>query len=169
VKLLLASAGSKPDLDRTKNIGDVFLRLAALPTFPLDRLSRYEYMLWRQARQLVCTLESLRCRKRQPSRSSFPFSFRASGSRKFPSGPSPDCLVGGGCLASEQEEWHWQRPIIIARLIARQRPIVWIIWSQRYRSGTRYGARPGIGVARSADCGSRWGIRCCSRRGTLRT
>jgi hypothetical protein len=74
-----AAAVSEPGLDRTKNIGDVFLRLAALPTFPLDRLSRYEYMLWRQARQLVCTLESLRRRKRQPSRSSFPFSFRASG------------------------------------------------------------------------------------------
>jgi hypothetical protein len=72
--------GSEPDLDRIKNIGDAFLRLAALPTFPLDRLSRYEYMLWRQARQLVCTLESLRRRKQRPSRrSSFPFSFRASG------------------------------------------------------------------------------------------
>jgi len=63
-------------LDRKKDIGDVFLRLAALPTFPLDRLSRYEHLLWRQARQLVFTLESLRRRKRQPSRSSFPFSFR---------------------------------------------------------------------------------------------
>jgi hypothetical protein len=74
-----AAAASEPGLDRTKNIGNAFLRLAALPTFPLDRLSRYEYMLWRQARQLVCTLESLRRRKQQPSRSSFPFSFRASG------------------------------------------------------------------------------------------
>jgi len=64
------------DLGRKRNIGDLFLRLAALPTFPLDRLSRYEYLLWRQARQLVFTLESLRRRKRQPSRSSFPFSFR---------------------------------------------------------------------------------------------
>jgi hypothetical protein len=27
-----------------------FLRLANLPNFPLDRLSRYEAMLWRQAR-----------------------------------------------------------------------------------------------------------------------
>jgi hypothetical protein len=64
------------DLDRKRDMGDVFLRLAALPTFPLDRLSRYEHLLWRQARQLVFTLESLRRRKRQPSRSSFPFSFR---------------------------------------------------------------------------------------------
>ena len=62
--------------DTKKEIGNCFLRLAALPTFPLDRLSRYEHLLWRQARQMVITLESLRRRKPQPSRSSFPFSFR---------------------------------------------------------------------------------------------
>jgi hypothetical protein len=45
-------------------------------TSALDRLSRYEYMLWRQARQIVFTLESLRRRKRAPIRSTFPFSFR---------------------------------------------------------------------------------------------
>jgi hypothetical protein len=52
------------------------LRLAALPTFALDRLSRYEHLLWRQARQLVFTLETLRRHKRAPRRSTFPFSFR---------------------------------------------------------------------------------------------
>src|SRR3974390_3205901 len=57
-------------------ITDRFLRLAELPTFPLDRLSRYEHLLWRQARQLVITIESLRRHKRQPRRSTFPFSFR---------------------------------------------------------------------------------------------
>jgi hypothetical protein len=57
-------------------IADRFLRLAELPTFPLDRLSRYEHLLWRQARQLVITLESLRRRQRQHTRSVFPFSFR---------------------------------------------------------------------------------------------
>jgi hypothetical protein len=71
-----AAAASEPGLDRKVNIGDIFLRLAALTTFPLDRLSRYEHLLWRQTRQLVFALESLRRRKRQPSRSSFPFSFR---------------------------------------------------------------------------------------------
>jgi|SRR5579862_1090279 len=50
------------------DIANAFLRLATLPTFPLDRLSRYEQMLWRQARQIV---ESLRRRKRQPRPSSF--------------------------------------------------------------------------------------------------
>jgi hypothetical protein len=71
-----AAATNERSFDTKKDIADGFLRLAALPTFPLDRLSRYEYMLWRQARQVVFTLESLRRRKRQPIRSTFPFSFR---------------------------------------------------------------------------------------------
>jgi len=50
--------------------------MADLPTSALDRLSRYEHMLWRQARQIVFTLEALRRRNRQPVRSTFPFSFR---------------------------------------------------------------------------------------------
>ena len=57
-------------------IADRFLRLAELPTFPLDRLSRYEHLLWRQARQLVITIESLRRHRQQPRRLTFPFSFR---------------------------------------------------------------------------------------------
>ena len=62
--------------DSKKDIADCFLRLAELPNSPLDRLSRYEHMLWRQARQIVFTPESLRRRKRAPIRSTFPFSFR---------------------------------------------------------------------------------------------
>jgi hypothetical protein len=56
------------------DLADCFLRLTNLPTLSLDRLSRYEHVLWRQARQIVFTLEALRCR-RQPRRSMFPFSF----------------------------------------------------------------------------------------------
>jgi len=56
------------------DFADCFLRLANLPTFSLDRLSRYEHVLWRQARQIVFTLEALR-RRRQPRRARFPFSF----------------------------------------------------------------------------------------------
>ena len=82
---LFLAAPQKPDaparpelsLNLKKDIADGFLRLADLPTFPLDRLSRYEHLLWRQARQLVFTLESLRRRNRQPSRLNFPFSLRA--------------------------------------------------------------------------------------------
>ena len=71
-----AAAGNELGFDTKKDIGDCFLRLAALPTFALDRLSRYEYLLWRQARQILFTLESLRRRKQEQSRSTFPFSFR---------------------------------------------------------------------------------------------
>jgi hypothetical protein len=71
-----AAAGNELGSDTKTDVADGFLRLAALPTFPLDRLSRYEHLLWRQARQIVFTLESLRRRKREPSRSTFPFSFR---------------------------------------------------------------------------------------------
>jgi hypothetical protein len=69
--------------DSKSDIADGFSRLAALPTFALDRLSRYEHLLWRQARQLVFTLESLRRRKRQSSRSNFPFSFRRRERRRY--------------------------------------------------------------------------------------
>jgi hypothetical protein len=71
-----AAAANALSSDSKKHIADCFLRLADLPTSALDRLSRYEHMLWRQARQLVFTLESLRRRKRAPIRSTFPFSFR---------------------------------------------------------------------------------------------
>jgi hypothetical protein len=64
---------------RKPDLATIFLRLCELPTFPLDRLSRYEHLLWRQARQLVFTLESLRRRVRPRSRSNFPFSFRTRG------------------------------------------------------------------------------------------
>jgi hypothetical protein len=71
-----AVEGNELRLDTKKGIGDCFLHLAAQPTFALDRLSRYEHLLWRQARQIVFALESLRRRKSQPRRSTFPFSFR---------------------------------------------------------------------------------------------
>jgi hypothetical protein len=70
-----AAAGNEIGPNSKNDIADGFLRLAALPTFALDRLSRYEHLLWRQARQIVFALESLRRRKPQPSRSTFPFSF----------------------------------------------------------------------------------------------
>ena len=72
--------------DPKTDIADSFLLLVALPTFPLDRLSRYEHILWRQARQIAVTLESMRRRKQQPRRSSFPFSFR----RREPSDASDE-------------------------------------------------------------------------------
>jgi hypothetical protein len=40
-----------------------FFRLSNLPTYPLDRLSRYEATLWRQACQILFTLRCLDQRK----------------------------------------------------------------------------------------------------------
>jgi hypothetical protein len=42
-----------------------FLRLANLPNFALDRLSRYEATLWRQSRQILLALDALDRRKPQ--------------------------------------------------------------------------------------------------------
>jgi len=73
---LFDSMTGEPDLNAAKALANRFLHLTALPTFPLDRLSRYESMLWRQARQIVFTLHSLRRHNRDRSRSPFPFLFR---------------------------------------------------------------------------------------------
>jgi hypothetical protein len=42
-----------------------FLRLCNLPTYALDRLSRYEALLWRQAGQILYALDNLDRRKPQ--------------------------------------------------------------------------------------------------------
>ncbi len=41
-----------------EDLAKAFIRLTAHGTFPLDRLTRYEQLLWRQARQLVSTLHT---------------------------------------------------------------------------------------------------------------
>jgi hypothetical protein len=48
-----------------------FLRLANLPNFALDRLSRYEASLWRQAGRIVYALDALDRRKPQERRRYF--------------------------------------------------------------------------------------------------
>ena len=53
----VAGADHSDDLTRS------FVRLANLPTYPLDRLSRYEATLWRQACQILFTLRCLNQRK----------------------------------------------------------------------------------------------------------
>jgi hypothetical protein len=41
-----------------EDLAKAFIRLTAHGTFPLDRLSRYEYMLWRQSRQIISVLNA---------------------------------------------------------------------------------------------------------------
>src|SRR5262249_30870322 len=48
-----------------------FLRLANLPNFALDRLSRYEATLWRQAGRILYALETLDRRKPPERRRGF--------------------------------------------------------------------------------------------------
>src|SRR4051794_22401100 len=48
---------------RSTELAECFLRLASLPSFPIDRLSRYEATLWRQAGRTIFTLEALHRRK----------------------------------------------------------------------------------------------------------
>jgi hypothetical protein len=50
-------------VDPSDNLTHSFVRLSNLPTYPLDRLSRYEATLWRQACQIQFTLQYLDRRK----------------------------------------------------------------------------------------------------------
>jgi hypothetical protein len=42
---------------QTIDLAHSFVRLCELPDYPLDRLSRYEARLWRQARQIILSLQ----------------------------------------------------------------------------------------------------------------
>jgi hypothetical protein len=58
--------GSQPTLEFANQFDDLtlsFIRLTNLPTYPLDRLSRYEATLWRQACQILFTVRCLDQRK----------------------------------------------------------------------------------------------------------
>jgi hypothetical protein len=49
--------------DQSDDLTRSFVRLSNLPTYPLDRLSRYEATLWRQTCQILFTLRCLGQRK----------------------------------------------------------------------------------------------------------
>ena len=57
-----APVGAEP-VDQDEDLTLSFVRLSNLATCPLDRLSRYEATLWRQACQILFTLQCLDCRK----------------------------------------------------------------------------------------------------------
>ena len=57
-----APVGKEP-ADQSEDLTRSFVRLSNLPTCPLDRLSRYEATLWRQACQILFTLQCLDRRK----------------------------------------------------------------------------------------------------------
>jgi hypothetical protein len=57
-----------PSVHPTVELARCFLRLANLPNFALNRLSRYEATLWRQAGQILYALDALDRRKPQERR-----------------------------------------------------------------------------------------------------
>ena len=64
----LTNPGSKPvepAIQPNADLARCFLRLANLPNFALDRLSRYEATLWRQAGRILFALDALDRRKPQ--------------------------------------------------------------------------------------------------------
>jgi hypothetical protein len=57
------SSSNVDPADQSAGLTRAFVRLSNLPTYPLDRLSRYEAALWRQACQIIWTLRCLNQRK----------------------------------------------------------------------------------------------------------
>jgi hypothetical protein len=57
------SVRAEPAVDAAADVTVCYLRLANLPNFALDRLSRYEARLWRQLGQVLFTLNALDRRK----------------------------------------------------------------------------------------------------------
>ena len=53
---------------RKKQISQTFVRLNEMPICPMSRLNRYEHILWRQARQIITVLRSLRGGSNRPPR-----------------------------------------------------------------------------------------------------
>jgi len=73
--------------DSTIDFARCFLRLANLPNFALDRLSRYEATLWRQAGRILYALDALDRRKPQERRRRV----RVDGWRELPTAEDHDC------------------------------------------------------------------------------
>jgi hypothetical protein len=61
---------AQPAADPGRHLAQCFLHLANLPNYALDRLSRYEFMLWRQVAQILFALDHLNRRKPQERQSS---------------------------------------------------------------------------------------------------
>jgi hypothetical protein len=57
------SSSTVAPADQSDDLTRAFIRLNNVPTCPLDRLSRYEATLWRQACQILWTLHCLERRK----------------------------------------------------------------------------------------------------------
>jgi hypothetical protein len=77
----------EPLIDPTAELARCFLRLANLPNYALDRLSRYEATLWRQAGQILFALDVLDRRKPWDRRRRF----RVGGRQELPFYEPEEC------------------------------------------------------------------------------
>jgi hypothetical protein len=73
---------AQPAADPRCHLARCFLHLADLPNYALDRLSRYEYLLWRQVAQILFALDNLNRRKPQERQRSR-FAYRQEGSSSY--------------------------------------------------------------------------------------
>ena len=64
---------AEPSVDPAAELTRCYLGLANLPNLALDRLSRYEATLWRQAGQILFTLDALDRRKPHERKFRFPW------------------------------------------------------------------------------------------------
>jgi hypothetical protein len=71
-----APRSAEPAEDPAAGLAHCFLRLASLPNFALDRLSRYEAILWRQVGQILFALDALDRRKPQERKRQYLFNGR---------------------------------------------------------------------------------------------
>jgi hypothetical protein len=78
-----ASSPKTEPVDPAADLARCFLRLANLPNFALDRLSRYEAILWRQVSQILFALDALDRRKPQDRGRSL----RSRGRQQLPTDP----------------------------------------------------------------------------------
>jgi hypothetical protein len=67
------AVSAERSLDPAGDLTECYLRLANLPNFALDRLSRYEATLWRQVGQILFTLDGLDRRKPHERRFRIPW------------------------------------------------------------------------------------------------
>jgi hypothetical protein len=85
-----SSSGLKsvePALNPAAELARCFLRLANLPNYALDRLSRYEATLWRQVAQILFALDASDRRKPQERRRRF----RVGGPQELPPYERDEC------------------------------------------------------------------------------
>ncbi len=80
------SSGPNP-VEPTADLARCFLRLANLPNFALDRLSRYEATLWRQVGRILFALDALDRRKPQERGRRF----RVGGRQELPAYERDEC------------------------------------------------------------------------------